>query len=77
MILIIEFHQTIFFLSFNHIFLHIIGAFDMFLFSFSWWNDNRSHITISVTKLDDIGFGSGRVQMVMVGFRWADLWWVG
>ena len=54
MILITEFYQTLFFLSFNHIFLYFIGAFDVFLFSFSWWNDNLSYTTISITKLDDI-----------------------
>ena len=54
MILIIEFYQNFFFLSFNHIFLYIIGAFDVFLFPFSRWNDNLSYTTISVTKLDDI-----------------------
>ena len=53
-ILIIEFYQTLFFLSFNHIFLYFIGAFDVFLFSFSRWNDNLCYTTISVTKLDDI-----------------------
>ena len=54
MILIIEFYQTLFFLSFNHIFLYFIGAFDVFSFSFSRWNDNLSYTTISVTKLDGI-----------------------
>ena len=56
MILIIEFYLNLFFLSFNNFFLHIIGAFDMFLFSFSRWNDNLSYTTISVTKLDDIKY---------------------
>ena len=54
MILIIEFYQNFFFLSFNHIFLYIIGAFDVFLFPFSLWNNNLSYTIISVTKLDDI-----------------------
>ena len=54
MILIIEFYQTLSFLSFNHIFLHTIGAFDVFLVSFSCWNDNLDYTTIFVTKLDDI-----------------------
>ena len=54
MILIIEFYQTLFFLSFNHIFPYFIGAFDVFLFFFSRWNDNLSYTTISITKLDDI-----------------------
>ena len=56
MILIIEFYKILFFLSFNHIFLYIIGAFDLLLFSFSRWNDNLSCTTISITKLDNISF---------------------
>ena len=56
MILIIEFYQTFFLillllffnLRFNHIFLNIIDAFDVFLFFFSQWNDNLSYTTIFV-----------------------------
>ena len=49
-----EFYETLIFLSFNHIFLYTIGAFDVYLFSFSRWNNNHSYTTISVTKLDNI-----------------------
>ena len=40
--------------SFNQIFLYIIGAFDVFLISFSQWINNLNYIIISFSKLDDI-----------------------